>query len=127
MRICVDLDGVISNLRKGNEGYEDLEPKVDAVEKLRTLKNNGHYIIIYTARNMKTCNGNIGQVISNIGSITLDWLKKHKVPYDEVIFGKPWADIYIDDNGFRFSDWNSINGDGSNLPMSNEMLNKEKN
>jgi hypothetical protein len=39
---------------------------------------------------------------------TLNWLEKNNVPYDEIYFGKPWAQIYIDDNAFRFENWNAI-------------------
>jgi capsule biosynthesis phosphatase len=120
MRICIDLDGVIAELKKENETYADVKPISGVVEKIRKLKENGHYIIIYTARHMKTCDGNVSKVLAKIGKITLDWLEKYQIPYDEIVFGKPWADIYIDDNGFRFKNWNEINEDGSNLPISNE-------
>ena len=120
MRICIDLDGVIAELKKENESYSDVKPIKGAVEKIKKLKENGHYIIIYTARHMKTCDGNVSKVLARIGRITLDWLEKYQVPYDEIVFGKPWADIYIDDNGFRFKNWDEINDDGNNLPISNE-------
>ncbi len=95
MRICIDLDGVICQLRKDNESYQDLKPKDGAVERIQQLKNNGHYIIIHTARRMKTHNGNVAKVIADIGKITLDWLERYSIPYDEILFGKPWANIYI--------------------------------
>ncbi|MCB0395449.1 MAG: capsular biosynthesis protein [Flavobacteriales bacterium] len=120
MRICIDLDGVIAKLKTADESYADLEPVPGAVEKLKQLKDNGHYIIIHTARHMKTCEGNVGKVLMKLGKITLDWLEKHNVPYDEIYFGKPWAEIYIDDNALRFSSWAEINGDGSSLPESHE-------
>jgi capsule biosynthesis phosphatase len=120
MRICIDLDGVIAEIKKENETYADVKPIKSAVEKIKKLKENGHYIIIYTARHMKTCDGNVYKAISKIGLITLEWLKEHDIPYDEIIFGKPWADIYIDDNGFRFKNWDEIKDDGSNLPISTE-------
>ena len=119
-RICIDLDGVICNLKVNSETYEDVVPVENAVNKIRKLKENGHYIIIHTARHMKTCNGNVGEVTVKIGKITLDWLNKYSIPYDEVLFGKPWADIYIDDNAFRFNTWNEINDNISNLPISHE-------
>ena len=119
-RICIDLDGVISQLKKENETYADVEPIAGAVEKLTSLKTSGHYIIILTARHMKTCNGNIGLVHRRIANITMDWLKKYKIPYDEIHFGKPWADIYIDDNAYRFVEWEKIDGNGDNLPQSHE-------
>ncbi len=122
MRICIDLDGVICHLRGSNENYDNIEPISGSIEKINTLKSNGHYIIIYTARRMKTHGGNSSKVIADIGKITLDWLAKYEIPYDEIMFGKPWADIYIDDNAFRFTNWDDIDGDGANLPMSHEQL-----
>ena len=120
MRICIDLDGVICQLKKEGQTYDQLDPVPGAVEKLKQLKAAGHYIIIQTARHMKTCEGNVGLVQARIGYITLNWLEKNEVPYDEIYFGKPWAQIYIDDNAFRFENWNAINGDGSNFPRYKE-------
>ena len=119
-RICIDLDGVIAKIKKNQETYSDVLPVAGAVEKIKKLKEAGHYIIIFTARHMKTCNGNVSMVIARQGKITLDWLAKHQVPYDEIHFGKPFADIYIDDNALRFKDWNDINDEGTNLPSSTE-------
>lgn len=124
MRICIDLDGVIAKFKESGQTYSDIEPVEGAVEKLKTLKGNGHYIIIQTARHMKTCESNIGKLNARIAKVTLDWLEKHDIPYDEIYFGKPWANVYIDDNAFRFENWGDINGDGSNLPASAEEKNK---
>ena len=120
MRICIDLDGVICRLREPGQNYADVEPVPGAVEKLRQLKAAGHYIILCTARHMKTCEGNVGQVVARQGAVTLDWLKRHGIEYDEIHFGKPHAQVYIDDNALRFESWSSIAGDGSNLPASAE-------
>ncbi|MGA5691411.1 capsular biosynthesis protein [Cytobacillus pseudoceanisediminis] len=105
MRIVVDLDGTICELKREGQGYEDVLPLPNAISSLRGLKDQGHEIIIYTARNMRTYEGNLGKVIANIGKITLDWLEKYEVPYDEVVFGKPYGHIYIDDLGFKFESW----------------------
>jgi capsule biosynthesis phosphatase len=120
MRICIDLDGVICRLREPGQSYADLEPVPGAIEKLRELKEAGHYLIISTARHMKTCGGNVGQVIARQGGVTIDWLTRHEVPYDELHFGKPHAQVYIDDNAMRFESWSTIAGDGSSLPRSAE-------
>ena len=125
MRICIDLDGVIADFKKEGQTYVDVELIEGAKEKVKALKKNGHYIILYSARHMKTCNGNTGLVMAKVGHITLNWLKKHNIPYDEIHFGKPWADVYIDDNALRFENWNQIDCDGSNLPLSNEKIKKE--
>ncbi len=120
MRICIDLDGVICRLKNGQEGYADLLPVPGAVEKLRALHDAGHYLIILSARHMKTCDGNVGKVIARQGATTLEWLARHGVEYDEIHFGKPFADVYIDDNALRFESWESISDDGSSLPSSKE-------
>jgi len=122
MRICIDLDGVVCELKRSDQCYEDLLPVDGAIEKIKALKANGHYIILFTARHMKTCEGNVGKVMARLGKVTLDWLAKHDIPYDEIVFGKPWADIYIDDNAHRFVKWDEISGDGSDLPISAEKL-----
>lgn len=119
-RICIDLDGVICQLKVEGETYSDVKPIDGVIEKMTSLKKSGHYIIILTARHMKTCEGNVGLVVSRIAKMTLDWLEKYNIPYDEIHFGKPWADIYIDDNAFRFTSWDEISNDGSSLPQSHE-------
>jgi capsule biosynthesis phosphatase len=119
-RICIDLDGVICSLKKAHETYADVTPIPGVADKLKRLRENGHYIIIQTARHMKTCNGNVGMVVKRVGQVTLDWLDKHGIEYDEIYFGKPWAELYIDDNAMRFSKWDDIADDGHNLPRSTE-------
>ena len=120
MKLCIDLDGVICRLKKEGETYDQLLPVDGAPEKLRALKEAGHYIIINTARHMKTCQGNLGMVGSRIALITLKWLEQYNIPHDEVYFGKPHADIYIDDNAFRFNSWSEVDDNGANLPVSKE-------
>ncbi len=108
MRVVIDLDGTICTLKESNETYRDVKVKPGAVEFLKDLKSNGHYIIIQTARNMATCDSNVGKVLKNVGKITLEWLEDNDIVYDEIFFGKPNGELYIDDRSFRFSDWNEM-------------------
>lgn len=117
MRIAIDLDGTICPIKQPDQSYADLEPLPGAVERIRELHAAGHYIIILTARNMATRQGNLGQVMKNIGKLTLDWLDKFGVEYDEIYFGKPNAEIYIDDRALRFESWDRI---------TNELLDQER-
>lgn len=114
MRIGVDLDGVICTIKKPDESYADVKPIPGVVEKLTELRNNGHTIIINTARNMKTCEHNVGKVMKNVGLITLQWLEDNKIPYDEIFFGKPNTEVYIDDRCIRFSSWDEITEEAIN-------------
>lgn len=115
MRIVIDLDGTICPIRESHQKYSELLPLENAVKRITELKKDGHYIIISTARNMATCESNVGRVMKNVGKITLDWLEKHNIPYDEIFFGKQNADVYIDDRALRFESWDKINSDSLTL------------
>ena len=108
MRIVVDLDGTICPVKQAGQSYAELLPLPGAAERLRQLRSAGHEVIIQTARNMATCESNVGRVMKNIGGLTLDWLKRHEIEYDEIYFGKPNASVYIDDRAIRFDGWESI-------------------
>ena len=98
LRICFDLDNTLVTYPKIPNDYTTVEPIEQTINFLKYLKTFGHTIIINTARRMKTHNGNLGSVIADIGKITFDTLEKFEIPYDEIYFGKPNADFYIDDN-----------------------------
>ena len=56
-------------------------------------------------------NGNIDlvkeEVIAEISSFCAKW----DVPYDEIMVGKPWAAMYVDDKGLRPDEFATINLD----------------
>ncbi len=108
LRICIDLDGTICEFKKAGETYADVLPKPGAKDMIDGLKAQGHTIIIHTARNMGSQGHNVGKVIANVGKITLDWFEKHEIQYDEIFFGKPNADITIDDRVLRFDGWDKL-------------------
>lgn len=122
MRIVIDLDGTICEIKKSGQSYEEVFPNKGAVERVRALKEAGHYIIIQTARHMKTCGGDQGQVVARIGKRTLEWLDKHGIAYDEVYFGKPYADVYIDDLSHKYLDWESMPTDTFNDKKVNVLI-----
>ena len=97
LRICFDLDNTLVSYPKVKGDYSSVEPITKNINFLKLLKELGHTIIIHTARRMKTHHGNVGAVISDIGRVTFDTLDKFEIPYDEIYFGKPYANFYIDD------------------------------
>lgn len=97
LRICFDLDNTLVTFPKVHGDYTTVEPIMENIELLRYFKKLGHIIIINTARRMKTHNSNQGRVLADIGKITFDTLEKMEIPYDEIYFGKPEANVYIDD------------------------------
>lgn len=108
MRICLDLDGVICEIKRPDQTYADVAPIDEAIQTISDLYDQGHRIIINTARHMKTCESNLGLVNARVAKVTIDWLEKHGIKYHEIYFAKPWADLYIDDNAHRFSSWEDV-------------------
>jgi capsule biosynthesis phosphatase len=97
LRICFDLDNTLVSYPKITGDYTSVEPIYKNIAFLKYLKSFGHTIIIYTARRMKTHNSNVGKVMADIGIITFETLNRFDIPYDEIYFGKPYANVYIDD------------------------------
>ena len=105
-KLIVDLDGTITLANTTN--YDEVLPNVELIEKLRTYQQEGFEITIATARNMRTYDGNVGKINANTLPVILTWLKRHNVPYDEIIVGKPWCGyegFYIDDRAIRPSEF----------------------
>jgi capsule biosynthesis phosphatase len=101
MRICFDLDNTLVTYPTIPGDYSSVRPIEDTINMARKLHSQGHTIIIHTARRMGTHKNNVGAVIRDIGKVTFDILDKFEIPYDELIFGKPIADIYIDDRAIN--------------------------
>lgn len=96
-RFCFDLDGTLVTTPRVLGDYSTVKPIHRTIAYLQHLHSQGHCIIIYTARRMRTHHGNVGKVVADIGKTTMDTLKEFRIPYDELVFGKPYADLYIDD------------------------------
>lgn len=99
-----DIDGTLCPIKKKEEAYQELIPFPEMVEKLREYKEGGARIILFTARNMNSYGGNIGLINANTAKVLLEWLDKWEIPYDEIIYGKPWPGhhgFYVDDRTVR--------------------------
>lgn len=110
-KYCFDLDGTICETKKSEETYSDVLPIEGMPELLRELKSKDNYIIIYTARNMVTYNGNIGKINKYQTPVIIDWLKKYDIPFDELILSKVVSDYYVDDKAIRFTNTNQLRQD----------------
>ena len=108
-RLVVDLDDTLSITIQGD--YENSKPVMSTIETLRKYKKMGFEIVIYSSRNMRTYNTNVGKInIFTLPNI-INWLRKYDVPFDEVIVGKPWCGFdgfYVDDKCVRPSEFNNM-------------------
>jgi capsule biosynthesis phosphatase len=121
-KLVVDLDNTISFTVKGE--YSSAQPHKALIAQLQEYQAQGFEIIIQTARNMRTYEGNVGKINANTLPIIIKWLNEHNVPYDEIHVGKPWCGnegFYVDDRAIRPSEFNSMS-----FQQINELLNKEK-
>jgi capsule biosynthesis phosphatase len=109
--LVMDIDGTLCEVKTKDQSYLDVAPKHNVVNKLREYKNKGFHVILFTSRQMRTYNGNIGKINANTAKTLFEWLDKHEIPYDEVHFGKPWCGhngYYVDDKAIRPSEFANL-------------------
>ena len=99
MNFIMDLDGTICETTSGGNAYFTAHPKQDVINRMRALKSEGHSITIYTARGMNLFSNNVQRIEREYRQRTEWWLRDWQVPYDQLLFGKPAGDIYVDDKG----------------------------
>lgn len=102
--IVMDLDGTLCEIKLPDQSYLDVKPKAEVVNKLLEYKKNDFYIILYTSRQMRTHQGNLGKINASTAKDIFTWLDYHHIPYDEIYFGKPWCGrngFYVDDKAIR--------------------------
>lgn len=110
-RIVIDVDGTLASVKAEGQDYAELEPNGQVLETLRSYREEGFYIVVYSSRNMRTYQNNLGLLQANTLPKLIDWLNKHGVPYDEVHVGKPWcgfAGFYVDDKAIRPDEFASL-------------------
>jgi CMP-N,N'-diacetyllegionaminic acid synthase len=88
LTFAFDLDGVIATLVPDND-YAAAEPYAPAVALVNRLHEAGNRIVIYTARGSHTG--------LDWTETTRDQLRRWGVRYQDLRFGKPAADYYVDD------------------------------
>ena len=101
MIIYVDLDHTLcfpdESYGQHRDKYRFAIPNSEIIQRVNDWHRIGHNIVIYTARRMKTQNGDVELVEEEVGQLTRNWLAEHGVSYDELMFGKPYYDMLIDD------------------------------
>ena len=102
LRICFDLDGVICS--QVEEDYSEAAPNIEAIASINRLFDEGHTIIIHTARFMGRCNSNPFDVYKLGYEFTLNQLTNWGVKFHELHMGKPRYDLVIDDRSLFFDD-----------------------
>uniref|UniRef100_A0A6M3IZM3 Phosphatase n=1 Tax=viral metagenome TaxID=1070528 RepID=A0A6M3IZM3_9ZZZZ len=89
MVYAFDIDGTICSDTDGE--YEKARPFKDRIADVNSLYEEGNIIVLFTGRGTTT-------------GIDWDYLTRNQlalwgVRYHKLIFGKPYADLYIDNRG----------------------------
>ncbi len=102
MKLSIDLDGVLARKKEWSfsDSYERqremlmaIKPYSEVIKKVNQLYDQGHKIIINTARHWRDYEA------------TIEWLKKYGVKYHSLIMAKPLADYYVDDKNLSLEEF----------------------
>ena len=110
--LIYDLDETLCEKKRPEQTYSEVKPIKPMIEQLNRFYDEGHTIIIQTARNMVTQGNDVGKVLQNVGEITLKWLRENNVKYHSILFGKAYGSMYIDDKSVRPSELMEYGIDG---------------
>jgi len=88
MKIGVDIDGTITIETQGWD-YENRTPNIEMVTWVNQHYDQGDFIELFSSR------------LKCDKSVTIKWLKKHGVKYNNLILGKPKYDLYVGDETLR--------------------------
>ena len=104
---CFELDNTLFTEPEIEDDYTTVKPILQNINILKSIKNYGHTIIIHTSRKLDL----------KLGKITFETLEKYEIPFDEIYFGKPNADFYIDSRNI-----NSYNNLEKELGFYNDVI-----
>jgi hypothetical protein len=113
MKIVCDIDGVLCD--EEDPVVSQRNPYMDRIAILNGMVDRGYTLDIYTSRGMKSSNNDPIMSDRKYRMVTEQQLSFWGVKYTNLFFGKPNADIYIDNKNVTMSDFFDMLGNaGSN-------------
>jgi len=106
-KIILDLDGVLAEIDLSLD-YKDRKVNKSIKRSIIHAKSNGYCVTLFSARNMRTYNGDIKKINDYTRPIIEQWLKDNKIEVDDLILGKPWngpEGFYVDDNNLSIEEF----------------------
>lgn len=101
--IVMDIDDTLSfaNTYNNVDVYADAIPNRELISVMQKMATQGYKFILHTARGWISCKEDVKAAEEKYRKQIETWLHKHNVPYDSLIFGKPYAIWYVDDKALR--------------------------
>ena len=100
--VVFDIDGVLAMeppTVNWYERYPECPPNPDAIEVVNTLMDDGHEVVLHTAR------------WEEDREVTVEWLKEHGVRYTALVMGKPFGVVYVDDKALHYEGDSAVSGE----------------
>lgn len=91
---CFDVDGTLCTKSKN---YKDAKPFTKMIHMVNDLYDQGHTVVINTARGQQSG--------VDWEAYTIEQLKSWGIKFHAFYYGKPSADYYIDDKAVKVSDF----------------------
>lgn len=102
--LVVDVDGTLCPLKPDGVAYGDLPADPAMKARLAELAAAGWHIVIFSARGMRTHNGDATAINAHVLPPLIAWLDRHEIVYHEIRMAKPWPGhdgFYVDDRAVR--------------------------
>jgi len=111
--IAFDLDDVICHRSSeyehlGPDKYNYCKPNQQVIDLVNSLYDDGNEIVIYTARGMSQYNGNVALIYSKLYSKTSEQLNSWGLKYHQLVMGKIYYDLLVDDKVLNSEDITKI-------------------
>ena len=98
-----DIDGTLCTNTGG--AYTLSVPLPYRIQKVNKLYDDGHTIILNTARGMGRYNNNAERACEEFYDFTKYQMQEWGVKFHHLFLGKPAGDLYIDDKGILANDY----------------------
>lgn len=106
-KLVLDLDNTLCS-QEHSDTYAFAAPRKEVILSVNQFHRQGGFVVIHTARGMETFGGDVPLIEKRYRVMTENWLQNAGVEYDQLIFGKPSGDYYVDDKGMSIEDFVDI-------------------
>ena len=105
--VIIDLDDTLTQ-EDADKSYSQKIGNKPIVISIKNAISLGYESKVFSARNMRSLNGDLNKIESITRPIAETWLQENDIDYDELILGKPWCGYngwYLDDKNISIEEF----------------------
>lgn len=97
--IVMDIDDTISFSDDYNDvaAYARARPNRPLIRIMQKMAQDGYKFVLFTSRGWISCKESLREAELKYRVQIELWLQQHNVPYERLLFGKPFGIFYVDD------------------------------